>query len=221
MSSRPSRIRSFLFLTAAVVCLIQAITGSDAFAQKAGDPVVARLEMRLTDGEKVIDVIEKGDLLTVTLVRRDDYVIVTHDGTTGAVAKVNAVMLAEATDIYTELIMENPKEGRYYTLRASAWWALKKTDKALADFDKAIENGYTQAHAYVSRGLFHAALGNFDQAITDYETAIEKDPEDVAPRINRAAVYMAKQDFDRAIEDYSYVLSVNPNAPSLLQQRAI
>ncbi|NNE01491.1 MAG: tetratricopeptide repeat protein [Pirellulaceae bacterium] len=185
------------------------------------EPVVARVEMKLTADEKVVDVIEPGDLLTVIEERDDEYVIVTHDGTKGAVSKVNAVRIAESGDIYTELIQRHPDEGRYYTLRASSWWALGKAQEALDDFDQAIELGYTEAHAYTSRGLFHAAIGNYDEAIADYQQAIKMNPDDVAPYINRAAVLMQTREFDSAAKDYTTALKQKPDDASLLHQRAI
>ena len=60
----------------------------------------------------MVDIIAKGDLLAVVEDRGEDEVIVTHEGTRGAVDKVNAVELAESTDIYTDLIEEFPDEGR-------------------------------------------------------------------------------------------------------------
>ncbi len=185
------------------------------------EPVVARVEMKLTDGDKVTDVIEKGDLLTVIEEREDDYVILTHDGSRGAVDKVNAVRLAESTDIYSDLIERNPTEGRFLTLRASAWWALGKTEKAVEDFDQAIKLGYEEPHAYSSRGLFHASVGDFDKAIADYDKAMELDPEAIAPLINRAAVHMAQGDADKAIDDYTAALKKKPDNTSLLRQRAM
>ncbi len=86
------------------------------------EPVVARIEMRLAVDEEVVDVIEKGDLLTVLEERDDDYIIMTHDGSKGAVEQSNAVRIIESADIYTDLIEHDREEGRYYTLRASAWW---------------------------------------------------------------------------------------------------
>lgn len=190
-----------------------------------GEPVVARVEMKLTSAEKVIDVIEKGDLLTVLEVREDDYVIVTHDGTKGAVDKVNAVAIEESGDIYTELIEANPEEGRYYTLRASSWWALGKPEKALEDFNKAIELGYEEAHAYASRGLFYASSGEYDKAIADYGKAMELDDEDVSPLINRAAAYMSQGKPEEAVKDYTAAIAkkreLKEDVTSLLRQRAI
>lgn len=185
------------------------------------EPVVARVEMRLADGEKLLDIIAKGDLLTVLEVRDEDYVILTHDGSRGVVDKVNAVRLAESTDIYTELIENDPEEGRYHTLRASAWFALGKPEKALDDFNEAIEKGYEESHAFSSRGLFHAATGNPEKAISDYNEAIKRDPEDIAPLINRAAARVLLGKFAEAAEDYTAALERRPGNASLLRQRAL
>ncbi|EMI55357.1 tetratricopeptide repeat protein [Rhodopirellula sallentina] len=203
-------------------CLTATLTWTtNASAASPGQPVVARVEMKFATGEEIVDVIAKGDLLTVVEDRGDDYVIVTHDGTRGAVDKVNAVELAESTAIYTELIEEFPNEGRYYTLRASAWWALGKEEKALEDFNTAIEKGYKEAHAYSSRGLFMAARGKHAEAIEDYDRALKIDPDDITPLINRAAVHMGQGEYEKAISDYSDALEVRKNNAALLRQRAI
>lgn len=177
--------------------------------------------MKLAVDDELLDTIEKGDLLTVLEEREDAYVIVTFNGHRGAVAKVNAVKLAESVDIYSDLIKQRPTEGRLYTLRAGAWWALEKNEQALADFDKAIELGYEAAHAYSSRGLYHAAAGNFAEAIADYTAAIEKDAEDIGPRINRAAAYLATRRFADAIADYTAAIERHPENPAFYQQRAV
>lgn len=208
-------------LRVGVLIAIVTFAVAAAGAQEFSGPVVARVEMKLTSGDDVVDVIEKGDLLTVTEERDDSYVILTHTGQRGAVAKVNAVKVPESADIYSELIEKHPKEGRFFTLRASAWWALEKPEQALADFDRAIELGYDAAHAYTSRGLFHAEVGNFDKAIADYSTALEKDPEEISPLINRAAVHMARKDYSAAIDDYTLALEKKKNNLALLQQRGV
>lgn len=207
-------------LTATLLALLPGLcTASDQRPFIA--PVVARVEMKLAIEEKVVDVIEKGDLLTVLEETDETYEIMTHDGTRGIIEKVNAVIIAESGDIYTDLIQRNPDEGRYFTLRASSWWELGKPEKALEDFDNAIELGYTESHAYSSRGLFHAAMGNYADAIADYDKAIEIDPEDIAPIINRAAARISKGDFVAAVADYTLAISKKPNSASLLHQRAI
>ncbi|MEO1617437.1 MAG: tetratricopeptide repeat protein [Planctomycetota bacterium] len=186
-----------------------------------GQPVVARVEMKLMNADGVIDVIEKGDLLTVLREREDDYVISTHDGTKGAVAKVNALRVIESVGVYSELIKAAPKEGRYYTLRASAWWARGDAAKALQDFDQAIELGYTEPHAYSSRGLFHAANGDLKKAIADYDQAIKLDPKDSSLLINRAAIHLSSGQAEQALLDYDQAVELEPNSTNALHQRAI
>jgi tetratricopeptide (TPR) repeat protein len=177
--------------------------------------------MKLTLNEKIIDTIEKGDLLTVTGERGDSYVIQTFNGHKGSVAKVNVARLAESVQIYDELIEANPKEGRLYTLRAGANWAIAENEKALADFDKAIELGYAEAHAFSSRGLFKAAIGEYDLAIADYTKAIEKDPKDEVPLVNRASVYMSMGKYEDAAQDYTKAIAINDKSAVYFQQRAI
>ncbi len=220
-------MRVFMTLWLSLLCL----ASTAAMAQEAQEPaaaaapitepLVARIEMRLTLGDKVIDTIEKGDLLTVVSTRDDAYVIRTFNGHKGAVDKANAVKLAESVDIYNELIKENDKEGRLYTMRASAWWALGEHDKALADYNQAIELGYKESHAYASRGIFQAATGHQKEALEDFTAALEKDPKDTASMINRAAAYMALGQADKAVEDYSSAIKLDEKNPVLLQQRAI
>jgi tetratricopeptide (TPR) repeat protein len=198
------------------------VANSLSWAQQPfSDPVVARVEMKLAIDEKVIDVIEQGDLLTVLEETADGLLIRTHDGTEGVIDAVNAVKIAESGKVYTELIQRHPDVGRYYTLRAAAWWELGKPEQALEDFDKAIELGYTEAHAYTSRGLFHAAIGNHQEAIADFDEAIKIDPQDIAPLVNRAATQMAKGDHTAAVADYTAALKLKPDSISLLHQRSL
>lgn len=189
-------------------------------AQQA-EPRVARLEMKLMLGKEVLDVISKGDLLTVLNERENSYVIQTFNGQKGAVAKVNAVSLRDAVPIYDELVAEMPEEGRLYTLRASAEWAAGNAEKALLDYDKAIELGYDEAHAFSSRGLFHAAMRHPELAIQDYTMAISINPKDEVPLINRAAVHMAEGNHQLALDDYTTALGLRPENPVLYTQRAV
>ncbi len=208
-----------LFLTLATIAAIDAAAAPAAKAFR--EPVVARTQMRFAVGDKEIDRIDKGDLLTVLDERPKEYLVSTFRGTRGLVEKTDVVKLAEAVEIYSELIEAKPEEGRLYTLRASAWWARGDEKRALADFDKAIEAGFRAPHAYSSRGLFHAALGNHEKAVADFTQAIELGAEDATPYINRAAVYMTRQEFDLAVKDYTQAINIQPENAGLHQQRAV
>ena len=81
------------------------------------EPRVARVQMQLKFGDDIVDIIEPGELMTIVGEQEKGFVILTHPGRRGLVEKVNALKLAEAVEIYDELIKANPKEGRLYTQR--------------------------------------------------------------------------------------------------------
>ena len=202
-------------------CALALALACSALAQEENEPRVARLQMQLKSGDEVVDVIEQGDLLTVVGQQDQSFAVLTYQGRRGLVNKVNAVKLAEAVDIYDQLIKARPKEGRLYTQRAAAWWARGDQKRALADFDQAIQLGYQESHAFTSRGMFHAAVGNIDAAIRDFGKAIETDPKDEVPHINRAAVFMSQNKLDLALQDYDAAVRLQPNKAGNYQQRAV
>ncbi len=207
-----------------IVCLIGLLfCASNSIAQEATavPPRVSRVQMKLVVDGEVVDVIEKGDLLTVVEERDESFVVRTFNGRKGVVSKVNAVAIAESAEIYTELIDAAPKDGRLYTLRGGAFWEQGKKAEALADFDRAIELGYDKPHAFVSRALFNAAIGDFDKAIADYSVAVTKEPEVVSHLVNRAAVLMSMAKFEEAINDYDAAIKLDEKNGSLFQQRAV
>lgn len=184
------------------------------------EPMVARVELRLTIGEKEVDVIEKGDLLTILEEREKSFLIRTFRGVKGAIEKENLVTLAGSVETYDEVIRANPKNGRFHTLRAGAHWARGNSDKALSDFDEAIQLGYDTANAYSSRALFLTASNAYDKAIEDFSKAIEKGDKSESTYINRAAAYLQVNKIDDAITDYSAAIQLNDKNAGVLQQRA-
>jgi tetratricopeptide (TPR) repeat protein len=212
-SKTAAAIRMFSF--GLCLALLPLATGQEL------EPRVARVQMQLKFGDDIVDIIEPGELLTIVGEQENGFVILTHPGRRGLVEKVNAVKLAEAVEVYDELIKANPKEGRLYTQRAAAWWARGEQQKALADFDQAIQLGYAEPHAFTSRGMFHTAAGNLDAALKDFAQAIEKNPKDEVPYINRAAVYISQRKIDLAIQDYGKAIELNPKKAANYQQRAV
>ncbi len=184
------------------------------------EPMVARVELRLTIGDKEVDVIEKGDLLTVLEEREKSYLIRTFRGIKGAIEKINLVTLAESVETYDEILKENPKTGRFYTLRAGAYWARGNVERALSDFDEAIMLGYDSANAYTSRALFLTATHEYEKAIADFSKAIEKGDKSESVHVNRAAAYLQLNKVDEAIADYSAAIQLNDKNAGVFQQRA-
>ncbi len=75
-------------------------------------------------------------------------------------------------------------------------------DRALQDFDRAIELDPRLAVAFTYRGAAYGARGDWDQAIQEYSRAIELDPKDVAAFYNRGIAHSRRQQWDFAARDF-------------------
>jgi tetratricopeptide (TPR) repeat protein len=94
-----------------------------------------------------------------------------------------------------------------YVNRGSAYKNLKQYDKAINDYNKAIELNPADADAYYDRGIIYYYLKQYNKAINDYSKAIELKPNFAYAYNNRGFTYLwlgkcekAKSDFDKAIE---------------------
>lgn len=73
----------------------------------------------------------------------------------------------------SELIRKNSRDASAYFNRGSALYANGETDRALADYDKAIELDPNYAAAYDKRGSAYAAKGDYAHAVADVTRAEE------------------------------------------------
>ena len=85
-------------------------------------------------------------------------------------------------------------------------------ERAIADFNKAIEINLDDADAYNNRGEAYRHKGDYDQAIADFDKAIELNPDLAKAYNNRGFAYAGKGDNDRAIADFDKVIELNPDA---------
>jgi tetratricopeptide (TPR) repeat protein len=76
---------------------------------------------------------------------------------------------------YNKAIELDGVNGAYYGNRGAAWHDLDENEKALADYNKAIELGETFAR-YCNRGRLFEKMKNYPKAIADYEKARTLDP---------------------------------------------
>jgi tetratricopeptide (TPR) repeat protein len=95
-------------------------------------------------------------------------------------------------------------------------------DRALADFNKALELNPRLAEAYSNRGWAYFEKGQYDQAIADCDKALELNPRLAEAYNNRAIAYYLKKDYDKAWEDVhkaqSFGYKVHPGFLQELRQ---
>lgn len=116
-------------------------------------------------------------------------------------------------------------DAEFYLKRGEDYSGARDYDRAIADYNTAIELKPNYAEAYNDRGFAYYLKGNPDykRAIADYSRAIELRPDYPKAYNNRGVAYMAGgygaaksvPDFDRAIElkpDFRYAYINRANA---------
>ena len=102
-------------------------------------------------------------------------------------------------------------------------WALRERnqpERALSDFNRALELAPNTAATYSQRGLTHLRLKDFDKAIADYNKAIELAPRSAAFINDRGVAYMDLKDYKRAIADFDRAIEIDPNYALPFNNRA-
>ena len=85
-----------------------------------------------------------------------------------------------------------------------------KPEKALQDFNRAIEIDPTHFDGYRGRADALNTLGRYAEAIQDYNKALEIKPELATAYVNRAIAYSHLKEYEKAIADYEKGLALDP-----------
>ena len=92
-------------------------------------------------------------------------------------------------------------------------------DKAIQNYDKAIELKPDFFGAYNNRGVTYREKHDFDKAIQNYDKAIEIKPDYADAYNNRGVAYVEKHDFDKAIQNYDKAVEINPRLAEAYNNR--
>lgn len=114
-------------------------------------------------------------------------------------------------------IVQNPKT---YVERGNAYRAMGEVDKALADWQRALDLDGTFVDAYTARGTYYRIVGNLDEAMLNLNRSIE-----IAPTVDglyqRGQVYAARQELDKALDDYNRAIELKRDSPFVYLARAV
>ena len=102
-------------------------------------------------------------------------------------------------------------------------WALRERnqpERALSDFNRALDLAPDTAATYSQRGLTYLRLKDVDHAIADYNKAIELSPRSAAFINDRGVAYMDLKDYKRAIVDFDKAIEIDPSYPLPFNNRA-
>lgn len=85
---------------------------------------------------------------------------------------------------------------------------MKQYERAIADYDKAIEINTEDANAYNNQGASYNGLELYEHAIKDFDKAIELEPEHAAAYHNRGTSYVRLELYARIRTDYDKAIDM-------------
>ena len=119
-----------------------------------------------------------------------------------------------AVDDYTkalELVTGDGNAAEIYSDRGLAWARLGDDERAMADFDRAIDANPNLAEAWYNRGLTWARLGDDERAMADFDRAIEGNPNLAEEWYNRGLAWRRRGEHGNAVLDFTRAIEVRPD----------
>ncbi|MGC8940987.1 MAG: tetratricopeptide repeat protein, partial [Candidatus Nanoarchaeia archaeon] len=103
--------------------------------------------------------------------------------------------------VYLRNLSKKEVVGWLLSNRGVAYADKGELDKAIQDFNKALELDPNFVEAYNNRGIAYAYKGEFDKAMQDWNKALELDPKYANAYYNRGIAYANKGEFNKAMQD--------------------
>ena len=101
----------------------------------------------------------------------------------------------------------------YFNRRGWAYYCKGEFDKAIADFDAAIQSDPFCSVFFNNRGLAYDSKGEFDKAIADFTRALHLEPESAVLFFNRGLAWISKKNYAKALFDFSEAVRLEPDNP--------
>jgi lipoprotein NlpI len=92
-------------------------------------------------------------------------------------------------------------------------------DRAIDDYNEALQLNPKHANALSNRGVAYGHKGEYDLAIQSYDEALRLNPRHLNALYNRGNAYTRKGEYDRAAQDYDQVLQLNPKHTNAYSSR--
>ncbi len=99
-----------------------------------------------------------------------------------------------------------------YLNRGNLRHAMKRYDKALEDYDKALRLDPQSFSAYNSRGDLHLDAERYDEARADFDKAINLNPKFSRAYNNRGVLHYEIRRYDEALADYAQAIRLDPES---------
>src|SRR6266516_323596 len=98
--------------------------------------------------------------------------------------------------------------GTMYQQRGRAFLRFGEYQRAIQDFDRALDLDSKNVEAYIYRGWTYFELEEYQKAITEIEHALKLDPGSEKANRNLSQIYLSLNDYQQAITNIDHVLEL-------------
>jgi tetratricopeptide (TPR) repeat protein len=123
--------------------------------------------------------------------------------------------------MWTDVLKNHPHVHLVYNSRGQYYYENKQYDKALNDFNRAVEIDPTYAKAWYNRANVFDETGDYALAIDDFTQAIALERGYTMAYNNRGLAYRHAGDYEKAVADFTMVLSLDPNYAKAYNNRGM
>lgn len=124
-----------------------------------------------------------------------------------------------AIALLTQLITRHPNHAVDYNNRGLIYFQSGQQEKALSDYNKALQLNPDLDSAYNNRANYYASRGQLAEALTDYEMAIDLNPGNTRTWINQAITFRELGLYDLAIENLDMALMLGGLEENIYAER--
>lgn len=140
-------------------------------------------------------------------------------GKSGWIHKRNTVPKDKAI-LHFSVELRKSRGAKDYHHRGLALMAMESYDKAVADYDRAIEMSPGEGAYYNSRAKAYHNKGDYEAAMKDYNKALELSKDNAKFLNNRGILYRDMKQYDKAIADHDQAIKLQPLYAEAYNSRA-
>lgn len=119
--------------------------------------------------------------------------------------------VADAIDLLTTVISENPQFSLAYADRGTVYAMTDRHASAAEDLGKALSLGYREGSLFTTLATVQQAQGDLSSSLKSFNEAEALDPSNPFIYYNRAGVYLSLRKKEMAIADLDRCLAFNPD----------
>lgn len=117
----------------------------------------------------------------------------------------------DSITLWNDVLAKFPDCAIAYNNRGNAYNFNGQYEKALNDFNRAIEINPALELAYFNRGKIYEKLKDYGRAIEDFTNALNIQPSFVMGYVDRGVIYSRIGEYDKAYNDLARALQLNPH----------